>query len=98
MPPDVPEPSQLAQFIRTLGGTLKRVREANGLTQEQVAFTAGVHETYLRRVETGRTNPSAEVLIRLCNSLNIAPSALLAEVESITDWRLPGKPFITYRE
>ena len=49
---------------KRVGLNLRRLREAKGLTQEELAHQADVHQTYLSGVEGGKRNPSIVVLNR----------------------------------
>jgi Predicted transcriptional regulator with C-terminal CBS domains len=44
---------------KRVGLNLRRLREAKGLTQEELAHQADVHQTYLSGVEGGKRNPSS---------------------------------------
>lgn len=63
------------------GRNIRRLREANGLSQEQLADLANVHRTYLSGVETGSRNPTLEVVERLAKALDVDASILLAGTE-----------------
>jgi DNA-binding XRE family transcriptional regulator len=52
-----------------VGLNLRRLREAKGLTQEELAHQADVHQTYLSGVEGGKRNPSIVVLNRIATAL-----------------------------
>lgn len=56
---------------RRLGLNLQRIRRDKGLSQEELAHRAGVHQTYLSGVEGGKRNPSIAVLARIAKALNI---------------------------
>lgn len=57
---------------------LKRLREAKGLTQEQLARKVGVSQGYLAHLESGgRTNPSLPLLRRLAKALKVKVGELL---------------------
>ena len=43
-------------------GELQRLRRRKGLSQEELAHRARIHQTYLSRVEGGKRNPSIGVL------------------------------------
>jgi transcriptional regulator with XRE-family HTH domain len=60
-----------------VGGNVRRLRQAKGLTQEQLAFEAKLDLTYVGGIERGRRNPSLEVLVRLAIALGVHPAALL---------------------
>lgn len=62
-----------AQF----GSILRELRVARGLTQEELAYQAGMHTTYLSRLEKGRYNPSLAVMVDLSQALGVHPSELL---------------------
>lgn len=52
-----------------VGRNLQRLRRERGLTQEEVAHRAKIHQTYLSGVEGGKRNPSIAVLERLARAL-----------------------------
>jgi transcriptional regulator with XRE-family HTH domain len=56
---------------------LKRLREAQGLTQEQLAEKAGISRAYLARLETGRHDPHLSRLRKLAKVLKVKVSALV---------------------
>ena len=64
-----------------LGKELKSVREAVGMSQERLAFEAGVHRTYISLLERDRKSPTLNVLIRICRALGISAAELVARVE-----------------
>ncbi|MDP3209515.1 MAG: helix-turn-helix transcriptional regulator [Rhodoglobus sp.] len=59
-----------------LGTNVRRLRESAQLSQEELAFRAGMHVTYLSGVENGRRNPSLGIIVRLANALDIDPVEL----------------------
>ena len=65
----------------TVGDELRAVREAAGLSQEELAEKAKLHRTYVNMVERGKKNPTLEVFFRICDALNILPSKMLARIE-----------------
>jgi transcriptional regulator with XRE-family HTH domain len=68
--------------IRTqFGMILRDFRVAKNLTQEELAFRAGMHTTYLSRLESGRFNPSLAVIVDLSQALSIHPSELLIKLQ-----------------
>jgi DNA-binding XRE family transcriptional regulator len=46
---------------RRVGLNVKRLREAQGISQEDLADRAGVHRTYVSGVERGVRNPTITV-------------------------------------
>lgn len=60
-----------------LARNLKRYREDAGLSQEELAFAANVHRTYVSGVERGVRNPTVVVVARIANALKLEPFQLL---------------------
>jgi transcriptional regulator with XRE-family HTH domain len=56
---------------RRVGINLQRLRHEKGLSQEELAHSADVHQTYLSGVESGKRNPSVRVLERLVKALEV---------------------------
>ena len=60
-----------------LGTNVRRVRQAKGLTQEQLAFDAKIDLTYLGGIERGKRNPSLMVMARIADALSVRLVELL---------------------
>ena len=56
---------------------LRRFRHAKGLSQEDLAYTAGVNRTYLSKLETGATYVGLEIIGKLADVLEVEPAELL---------------------
>lgn len=65
-----------------LGKELKTVREAAGMSQERLAFEAGIHRTYISLLERDKKSPTLYVLFRICKALNISAAEFIARVEN----------------
>jgi transcriptional regulator with XRE-family HTH domain len=63
------------------GQVLREAREKAGLTQEQLAFEARLHRTYISLMERNVKSPTLDVLLRLGKALEISASQLVARVE-----------------
>lgn len=63
-----------------VGLNVQALRRQRGLSQEELAHQADLHQTYLSGVERGRRNPSLLVLARLAVALG-------ADVEDLTRHR-----------
>lgn len=71
-----------ANDIRVLfGDAVRRHREVQRLTQEDLADRAGIHRTYLSDIERGSRNPSLINIARLAKGLMLTPSELFKGVE-----------------
>ena len=65
--------------IRTvLARNLKRIREERGYSQEDLAFRADLHRTYVSGVERGVRNPTIVIVQKLAEALEVEAKDLLA--------------------
>lgn len=76
---------------------LKLLRDAKGISQEQLGALIGANKQYIYRLESGETvNPGANYLTSLASALGVDPSELLAPAAPDAEKRLPltrgGKP------
>lgn len=55
---------------------LRRIRVARGLSQEKLAFDAGVDRSYVGGLERREENPTVDLLDRLCATLNVPMAEL----------------------
>lgn len=62
---------------KELGRRIARRRKELGLKQYQVSERAGLSDKYISCIETAKSIPSIEVLVRICGALEITPDALL---------------------
>jgi transcriptional regulator with XRE-family HTH domain len=60
-----------------VGQNVRRLREAAGLPQDELAYRAGIHVTYLSGVENGRRNLTLNVLQRLARALGVSEVELV---------------------
>ena len=61
-----------------LGQNIRRLREANGWSQEDYADRAGIHRTYVSDIERGRRNPTITVVEKLAKPLGVGAAELLS--------------------
>jgi transcriptional regulator with XRE-family HTH domain len=59
------------------------LREAAGLSQEELAARSGLHRTYVGGIERGERNVSFGNLVKLTRALGVEPSRLLADAEAL---------------
>jgi transcriptional regulator with XRE-family HTH domain len=64
---------------KRLGLNLKQLRSRRGWSQEQFAFEAGVHRTYISDLERGARNPSILLLEKLAVALDVPASELISD-------------------
>lgn len=65
---------------KRVGMNLKRLRQGVGLSQEELAFDAGLHRTYISGVERGVRNPTVLVLEEIAKALKVPTAELLEEI------------------
>ena len=75
---------------RSLGLAVAERRGELGLTQEQLALRAGLHQRWISNVETGKRNPSYASIRRLASGLDLAASELIARAEVLDAPRAPS--------
>lgn len=56
---------------------LKTYRQAKGISQEELALTAGFSRSYYTEIETGKRNPSLLNLVKIMNVLEIDANTLM---------------------
>ncbi|MET7938292.1 helix-turn-helix transcriptional regulator [Streptomyces sp. NPDC005322] len=74
---DPPDPQ-----LHAFGMHLRRLREARGLTLEELATRSEMSFRGVVYIEHGRRNPSLTTLLNLARGLQAEPSALLAVFDS----------------
>jgi transcriptional regulator with XRE-family HTH domain len=62
---------------KRLGANVRRLRLEKGLSQEDYAFEAGIHRTYVSDIERGSRNPTATVIEKLAKPFGVKPGRLL---------------------
>ncbi len=65
-----------------VGGNVRRVRLAKGLTQEQLAERSGFTQHYLSGLEQGKRNPTIVTLYEIAQALEVDHLELLTPVAS----------------
>jgi transcriptional regulator with XRE-family HTH domain len=65
-------------ILRSLGEEVRERRKRRNLTQEGLAFDAGVHPNVVGRLERGIYNPTVMILYAISLKLNISLQDLFA--------------------
>jgi transcriptional regulator with XRE-family HTH domain len=73
------------------GRTLRSLRQAAGLTQEEVAHRADIHVTYLSQIEGGKRNPGLENIIYLAKAIGVTPAEFFTAFSKTYVNNLPEK-------
>jgi transcriptional regulator with XRE-family HTH domain len=58
-----------------------RIRERRGLTEEQLGWAAGIHQTAVARIESGERKPTLETIFKLAAELEVPQISLRASTE-----------------
>lgn len=58
---------------------LRVLRKQKGLSQEELAFQAGINRNYVGQIEREEKSPTIDVVEKLCGSLGVTPSAFLSK-------------------
>ena len=82
-------------FMKSLGSTLKELREIHRFTLRQVEEATGISNAYLSQLENDKiAKPSANVLYKLSNIYNVELDTLLAAA-GIIEKKSSGSNHIT---
>jgi len=66
-----------SKLVGVFAGNVRARRAALGLSQEELAESAGVHRTYVGMLERGEKNVTIYNIERIAAALKIEPAALL---------------------
>ena len=56
---------------RNLGNKIRAYRLKDGISQEDLAYKAGIERSYMGKIERGEGNPSFKKLVDIANALKI---------------------------
>lgn len=62
-----------------LAVSVKRLRKSAGITQEELAFKAGIDRTYASQIERALANPSLGIICQIADALDCKPEELLSK-------------------
>jgi transcriptional regulator with XRE-family HTH domain len=64
-------------FRQVVATNVRKLRRAKGLSQEGLAWEAGVNRSYMAKIETGATWVGLEIIVKLAAVLEVEPAELL---------------------
>lgn len=67
-------------LAEAFGIQLRKMRQDLNLSQEELAYKAEVHRTYISLLERGKKTPSLEVIFKLSRALEKSPPELITMV------------------
>jgi transcriptional regulator with XRE-family HTH domain len=62
---------------QVFAANLRRLRHEKGLSQEDLAYEAGVNRSYMSQLEKGASYPGLEIIGKLAKVLEVEPAELL---------------------
>ena len=63
---------------KRFGERVRKLRQTKGLSQEELAFRAKVHRTYLGGIERGERNPALKNIAAIAKALDVSLSELFS--------------------
>ncbi len=66
---------------------MKRLRDAAGLSQEQLGERCDMHLSAISRLERGLRDPQLTTIARLAGALEVTPSELIEDVRAVRPTR-----------
>lgn len=71
----------MSDIDKAFGTVVKTRRIQLGISQESLAFRAGLHRTYISDIERGLKCPSLRVVLRLAYALDMSAADLVQKTE-----------------
>lgn len=82
----------MKDHLPPFGPVLRRFRQAEGLSQEELASRLEVSPSYISRMESDIKKPSLEMIFRLARVLSLAPHEFVKAMEgSDISYKTHGK-------
>ncbi len=73
---------------KIFGEVLKQNRNAQSLSQEELAYLSDLDRTYISMLERGKRQPSLKTIFMLASALKTLPSEMMIKVEKVLDKKL----------
>lgn len=64
-----------------LGEEIRKARRKAQLTQEELAFEAGISRNYVSLLELNEKSPTVDVLLRICRALGVSAAGMIRKIE-----------------
>jgi transcriptional regulator with XRE-family HTH domain len=85
----VPDSKHRDADLLVLGQAVRRMREQRGMSADELAGAIGMSPQRIDALETGRLDPTYELLLALAEGLGIQPSALMTFAEQLKESNEP---------
>lgn len=79
----LPDSERTDVDLLVLGLAVRRLREQRALSVDELAAAIDVRRQRIDALETGRLDPSYELLLAIAEALGVPPSALVALAEEL---------------
>ncbi|WP_199458108.1 MULTISPECIES: helix-turn-helix domain-containing protein [unclassified Marinobacter] len=63
------------------GQNLRAIRKSKGLSQERLAYEAGIDRSYVGKIERGEVNVTIEKIYMFANFLECSPKELVPDLQ-----------------
>jgi DNA-binding XRE family transcriptional regulator len=63
--------------MTNIGSEIRRLREERGMTQQELAWRAGISNTTMYKTEVGKTEPRLSIVEKLAAALGVDPAEIL---------------------
>ncbi len=70
------------EVLKQLGERIVELRKDKGLKQIELAVKLGIEDSALRRIESGRTNPTTKTLLSIARELDVTIIDLFSFIEN----------------
>jgi transcriptional regulator with XRE-family HTH domain len=77
--------AEARERLRVVGQAIRHAREVRGVSQERLAFDAGLDRTFVSAVERGVRNPSLLSVFALATALDVDIRELFSVAPTNTD-------------
>ncbi len=74
----MPRTEKEKRYVKKLGASIVAIRKEKGISQAKLSEMLDMDDGSLRRIESGRTNPTALTLYRIARVLEIRVAELFA--------------------
>jgi len=78
-------------LLKSFGMRVKYIRKEAKISQEKLAEATQLHPTYISMIESGKTNPTLEIIVKLSKALNVEISDLLSNLSAGTNPEIEAK-------
>lgn len=95
---EAPIDGRLDEVLRALSERVRRLREERGFTVPALAFEAGLSESRVRAIESGRTTASLATLVALAETFEIEISALFGDADPSAAPTASDSPYVVPSE